>query len=149
MSQPSASAATSALCRLPSVDRALAVTDLERSCPLEAYDDSRSSPWRRCTASIATGVPSVLLPVIAESATLIFRGPGAESTITCVTDSKVSTWSSILISADGAMIGSVRVNNSPTLGSLSISFIGAAICESPVGRERLPAEEQRYNTGLP
>ena len=93
-----------------------------------------SSPvlLRRMLA-IATGAPSVSVPVIASRAPWISGALRTESICACVTDSKPSTWSAAPISNEGATTGLLGVRSSPTPGSLTTSSISASICERPPG----------------
>ena len=110
-----------------------------RSRILRSASSIRSSPVsRKRMMAIATGVPSVSVPVIASIASRISGGPRAESMSDCVTDSKPSTWRRSLSSNEGATTGSVGASKSPTLGSLTTSRTRASICVSPSGVSASP-----------
>ena len=106
---------------------------------LRSASATRSSPVsRRRTDAIATGVPSVSVPVIASSAAISSGGPRMESMSAWVTDSKLLTWSRNMTRAEGATTGSVGARSSPTPGSLTMSSMRDAICDRPSGVSASP-----------
>ena len=106
---------------------------------LRSASSTRSSPVsRRRTMAIATSVPSVSVPVISASASPTPGTLRAESICSCVTDSKLSTWSTAPISDDGATTGSPGANSATTPGSWTISSNRLSIWERPPGVSASP-----------